>query len=224
MTSASELPSPQEKSTGGSRRFILLAVAGVVLGLLAGWLTIQFLTGRLNLGPYEYHGIVLPDPLPKDDFTLTADNGDLVRLSDFRGKLVVLYFGYTYCPDVCPTTMSALAQALDELRSDEKEQIQVLLVSVDPGRDTPELLADYLSHFDPSFIGLVGSEEEIAAAAEAFDVFYQKGPGSVDSGYLVDHTATISVLDEDGELRLLFPFATTSENMAADLRHLLKEE
>lgn len=224
VTSTSELPTPQERPTQGNRRFVWLAVAGVALGLLAGWLTIQLLTGKLTIGPYEYRGIALPDPAPRDDFTLTAGNGDRVRLSDFRGKIVVLYYGYTYCPDVCPTTMSALAQALDELKSDEKEQIQVLMVSVDPGRDTPEVLADYLSHFDPLFVGLVGTEEEIAAAAEAFDIFYQQGPGSVESGYLVDHTATVSVLDKDGRLRLLFPFATPAEDMADDLRHLLREE
>jgi len=224
MTSTSELPSSQKESTTGNRRVVWLAVAGVALGLLAGWLTIQFLTGQLRIGPYTYQGIFLPESMLRDDFTLTAGDGSRVSLSDFRGKVVPIYFGYTYCPDICPTTMSALAKALDQLSPEEREQIQVLMVSVDPARDTPEVLADYLSHFDPSFIGLVGTDEEIATAAESFDVFYQKGPGSIDSGYLVDHTATVSVLDEEGRLRLLFPFDTEPEAMAADLAHLLTEE
>ena len=98
------------------------------------------------------------------------------------------------------------------------------MVSVDPERDTPQVLADYLGHFDPSFLGLTGTEKEISAAAEPFGIFYQKGPGTVESGYLVDHTATVSVLDKEGRLRLLFPFATPAEDIAADLRHMLREE
>ena len=110
------------------------------------------------------------------------------------------------------------------MKQPEKEQIQVLMITVDPERDTAEALADYLPHFDPSFLGLVGTEQELAAAAESFGVFYQKGPGSVESGYLVDHTATVSVLDKEGQLRLLFPFGTPAEDIAADLGHLLKDK
>lgn len=223
MTSTSDLPASQKGAAGGNRRLLILAGAGLLVGLLAGWLTIGFLTGDLNLGPYEYRGIVIPSPEAPGDFVLTAHDGSMVHLNDFRDKFVLLYFGYTYCPDVCPTTLSTLAQALDELKPADREQVQVLMVSVDPERDTPQVLADYLAHFDPSFIGLAGTEEEIAAAAESLGVFYQKGPGSIESGYLVDHTATVSVLDKDGRLRLLFPFATPAEDIAADLRHLVNE-
>jgi len=136
---------------------------------------------------------------------------------------VVLYFGYTYCPDVCPTTLSTLRQALAELEPEEKTQVQVLMVTVDPARDSAQVLADYLSHFDPSFLGLTGTEEEIAAATEAASIFYQKEPGSVESGYLVDHTATVSVLDKQGRLRLLYSFGTPAEDIASDLEHLLDD-
>lgn len=224
MTSNSEPPAAPKKTSGGNRRLILLAVAGVLIGLLGGWLTIQIATGKLNFGPYEYRGIVMPDSEPVIDFTLTAHNDDNVHLSDLRDQIVLLYFGYTYCPDVCPTTLASLAQALDELKQEEKEQIQVVMVSVDPERDTPKTLEEYLTHFDPSFLGLTGTEQELATAAESFGIFYQKGPGSVESGYLVDHTATVSVLDKDGRLRLLFPFGTPPEDIAADLQHLLKDE
>lgn len=224
MTSTSDIPADQEEATSGKRRLLVLAIAGVLIGLLAGWLTIGFLTGDLNFGPYEYRGIVMPAPAAPGDFALTAQDGNDVRLSDFRDNIVLIYFGYTYCPDVCPTTLSTFAQTLDELKPEEKERVQLLMVSVDPERDTPQVLADYLGHFDPSFLGLTGTEKEISAAAEPFGIFYQKGPGTVESGYLVDHTATVSVLDKEGRLRLLFPFATPAEDIAADLRHMLREE
>lgn len=223
MTSSSNIPAHQEKAAGGNRRLLVLAMAGLLVGLLAGWLTIGFLTGDLNFGPYEYRGILLPSPRSTSDFSLTAQDGNDARLSDFRDKIVLIYFGYTYCPDICPTTLSTYALALEELKSEEKEQVQLLMVSVDPERDTPQVLADYLDHFDPSFLGLTGTEEEISAAAEPFGVFYQKGPGTIESGYLVDHTATVSVLDKEGRLRLLFPFDTPAEDIAADLRHMLSE-
>lgn len=224
MTSASEAPPSQEKAIGSNRRLILLAIGGALVGLLAGWLTIQFMTGSWRLGPYEYRGIRLPEGEQVSDFSLTTHHGEEARLSDFRGQVAILYFGYTYCPDVCPTTLSTLAEAMDELSPADREQVQVVMVSVDPERDTPEVLADYLAHFDPAFLGLTGTQEEIARAAEAFGIYYQKSEGSPASGYLVDHTATVSVLDKDGRLQLLFPFETPAEDIAADLQHLIREE
>ena len=224
MTSTSELPNAKETATTGNRRLIILAIAGVLVGLLVGWLTIGLITGNLPFGPYAYRGIVLPSPEPLGDFTLTTHNGDKASLSDFGEEIVLLYFGYTYCPDVCPTTLATLGQALDALKPAEREQVQVLMVSVDPERDTPQVLADYLSHFDPTFLGLTGTEEEINRATEVAGVYYQKGPGSVEAGYMVDHTATVSVLDRQGRLRLLYSFGTPAEDIAADLRHLIREE
>jgi len=219
-----ETSTMQKNSPGSGRRLVVLAIGGALLGLLAGWLTIQFVTGNWRIGAYEYHGIVLPTPESVTDFTLMTHAGEEVRLSDFREQLVVLYFGYTYCPDVCPATLSTLSLAMDELAPSEKEQIQILMVTVDPERDSPEVLADFLAHFDPTFLGLTGTDQEIAAATRAFGVFYQKGPGSAASGYLVDHTATVSVVDRAGQLRLLFPFGTSSDDIAADLKNLLDEK
>jgi protein SCO1/2 len=135
----------------------------------------------------------------------------------------VIYFGYTYCPDVCPTVLTTLSQALAEMKAADREQVQVVLVTVDPERDTPEVLADYLAHFDSSFVGLTGTADQIAQAAEAFGVYFNKGEGSAASGYVVDHTATVSVLDREGRLRLLFTFGTPAEDIAADLTQLLHE-
>jgi protein SCO1/2 len=193
------------------------------MGVLVGWLTIQFVTGNWQLGPYEYRGIAMPAPERVSDFSLTAQDGEPVRLSDFRGHIAVLYFGYTYCPDVCPTTLATLANALDDLKAADRDQVQVMLVTVDPERDSPEVLAGYLAHFDPAFIGLTGSAGEIAQAAEAFGIYYQKAEGSQATGYLVDHTATVSVLDREGRLRLLYSFGTPAEDIAADLKHLIHE-
>jgi protein SCO1/2 len=211
------------KPSGSSRRAILLAAGGVLAGLLFGWLTIQFATGNWRFGPYEYHGIVWPTAETVDDFTLTTQHSEETQLSDFREKFAVIYFGYTYCPDVCPTVLTTLSQALAEMKAADREQVQVVLVTVDPERDTPEVLADYLAHFDSSFVGLTGTADQIAQAAEAFGVYFNKGEGSAASGYVVDHTATVSVLDREGRLRLLFTFGTPAEDIAADLTQLLHE-
>jgi protein SCO1/2 len=148
-------------------------------------------------------------------------DGERVELATLRGKYLVLYFGYTFCPDVCPTTLNDLAKAL-EILGEDAEQVQVAMITVDPERDTPEHLRRYLTSFDPSFIGFTGTPEEIAAVATAYGIFYEKHEGSAATGYLVDHTATVSVIDPDGYLRMLFPFGTSSEEIAADLQTFLR--
>lgn len=170
--------------------------------------------------PYQYHGLLLDSPTTAPDVTLTDHNGQPVSLSDFRDQLVVLYFGYTFCPDVCPTTLGTVAQALEKLGA-KAEDVQLVMISVDPERDTPPVLASYLSNFNPSFVGLTGTPEEIASAATPFGVFYEKHEGSAATGYLVDHTASLMVLDRDGRLRLVLPFGTPAEDIAEDLEHLM---
>jgi protein SCO1/2 len=167
--------------------------------------------------------VVINSTEPLDDFTLTASTGEEVRLSDFRDRITLLYYGYTYCPDICPATLAALSDAMERLDPGEREQVQVLMISVDPERDTPELLSKYLAHFDPSFLGLTGTVSEIATAAKSAGIYYQKREGTVDTGYLVDHTATVVALDKDGRIRLTYAFNTPGEEIAADLHQLLKE-
>ncbi len=191
----------------------------VVLGAVGAIVAIVALVALLR--PYRYHGLVLEADKPAADFELIAHTGQRVRLSDFRGKLVVLYFGYTFCPDVCPTSLSTLARAMKRL-GPKADQVQVLMVTVDPERDTPEQLATYMGYFDPRFIGLTGTEDEIAAVAAPFGVYYQRHAGSSASSYLVDHTATLIVLDTAGRTRLVLPFGVSAEDVAADLAHLLK--
>ena len=191
---------------------IVLAAAGFVLIVALA---------TMLLRPYRFHGMELSTPQPAKDFTLTGPGGKPVKLSDFQGKLVVLYFGYTYCPDVCPTTLADLAQALQKLGK-KADQVQVVMVTVDPDRDTPEHLAEYVSFFNPTFVGLSGAPDQIAAAAAAYGIYYHKNEGTPASGYTVDHTATITVLDKEGRLKLLWPFGTQSDGMAADLAQMLR--
>ena len=212
----------QRNSKVKSRITLLAAIIlGLSVGLLLGLITIRLIRGDLSFSSAKFHGVELPTPQPVADFTLTAHTGQEASLSDFRDQIALVYFGYTYCPDVCPGTLAELAGAMDSLDSQDKESVQVLMVTVDPARDTPEVLADYLGHFDPSFLGLTGSEAEIAAAAEDIGVFFQKQPGTTVSGYLVDHTASIFVVDRDGNIKLIFKFGTPAEDIAADLKRLL---
>ncbi|MDP2821294.1 MAG: SCO family protein [Sulfuritalea sp.] len=154
------------------------------------------------------------------DFSLADHNGQPRRLGDFKGKAVVLFFGYTQCPDVCPTTLSTMREAMALLGEDAK-RVQVLFVSVDPARDTPQLLAQYVPAFHPSFIGLYADEKTIAAVAKDFKVFYAKQPGATPGSYSVDHTTGSYTFDPQGKLRLLLRHGETPANVAADLKLLL---
>jgi len=153
------------------------------------------------------------------DFTLTDHTGKTRTLADFRGKVLVVFFGYTYCPDVCPTTLADLKIAKDQLGRDGA-RLQVVFVTVDPDRDTRELLANYVSAFDPSFIGLYGDVAATARVAKEFKVFYQKVAGKTPGNYTVDHTAGSYVFDSQGRLRLLVRPGNVP-NLVADLKTLL---
>ncbi len=172
------------------------------------------------LRPHTFHGTVIQSPEPAPDFTLTAASGP-VTLSNFRGKVVLLYFGYTFCPDVCPTTLANAGRAL-RLLGDQADEVQLIMVSVDPERDTPEKLEEYVKHFDPSFIGVTGTPEEVARVAALYGIYYEKSEESVATGYLVNHTATLMVVDREGRLKLVFPFGVTAEEIADDLHYILR--
>jgi protein SCO1/2 len=153
-------------------------------------------------------------------FALTDHNGKPRTLADFRGKVVVLFFGYTQCPDVCPTTMAELANVMQQLGPQAK-QVQVLFVTLDPERDTPALLAQYVPAFDQRFLGLYGDAAATAKVAKEFKVFYSKVPGATPGSYTIDHTAGSYVFDREGRLRL---FVRNGQNPAAlvhDIRLLL---
>ncbi|MBB6136075.1 protein SCO1/2 [Massilia aurea] len=153
-------------------------------------------------------------------FTLTDHTGKVRTLEDFRGKIVVMFFGYTQCPDVCPTTMAEMATVLKEL-GPSADEVQVLFVTVDPERDTQELLSHYVPAFDKRFIGLYGDAAATAKVAKEFKVFYAKAPGADASSYTVDHTAGSFVFDKQGQLRLFVRHGQGPGLIAHDLRQLL---
>ncbi|MDN7736304.1 MULTISPECIES: SCO family protein [Burkholderia] len=136
------------------------------------------------------------------DFSLPDSSGKLRTLADFKGRAVVLFFGYTHCPDVCPTTLAELAQAMQQL-GPEAKRVQVLLVTVDPERDTAPLLAQYVAAFDPSFIALRPADDaQLRQVAKDFRIYYAKAAGKTPGSYTMDHTAASYVFDPDGKLRL----------------------
>lgn len=195
------------------------SLIAVFLGLLL--LSAVACGGGLT-GPPELNGTEYSEPRETPQVTLQNAGGESISLQEFRGKVVPIYFGYTFCPDVCPLTMANLARIQREI-DDGGEQIQALMITVDPQRDTPTVVQQYVESFHPTFIGLSGTEEQIAAAAEPFGVFYEAAEGSAATGYLVDHTARIFVLDKSGELRVTYAFDTPVEDIAADMRTLLAE-
>ena len=154
------------------------------------------------------------------DFTLVDHNGKPRSLADFRGKVVVLFFGFTQCPDVCPTTLAEMAAVMQELGERAKE-VQVLLVTLDPERDSQALLAEYVPAFHPSFLGLRGDSEATAAVAKEFKVFFAKAPGKDAGSYSIDHTAASFVFDKDGKVRLYVRPGQGPKAIAADIRQLL---
>ena len=152
--------------------------------------------------------------------TLTDHAGKLRHLTDFKGKVIALFFGYTHCPDVCPTTMFDLKQAM-KLLGKRSDEVQVLFVTVDPERDTQEVLAQFVPSFDPRFIGLRGSAQETKGTLANFKVFYAKVAGSSKNDYTVDHSTGIFVFDKAGKIRLYMSYGEKSADMASDIGKLL---
>jgi protein SCO1/2 len=170
----------------------------------------------------EFAGQELVPPSPAMDFSLKSADGAEFRLSHQRGKIVLLSFGYTFCPDVCPTTLVELSQVRARLGETAK-RVQVAFITLDPERDTAERLRLYTTAFDPSFIGLTGSETQLAEVRQAYGVIAEK---QVVSGttvaYLIAHSAYTYVIDPEGRLRLLFPFGLSVEEMTDDIKQLLR--
>jgi protein SCO1/2 len=154
------------------------------------------------------------------DFALTDHTGKPRTLADFKGKVVVMFFGYTQCPDVCPTTMAEMASVMKEL-GPQADQVQVLFVTVDPERDTPALLAQYVPAFDPRFLGLYGDAAATARVAKEFKVFYAKVPGKTPGSYSMDHTAGSYVFDRNGKIRLFLRHGQGAAPITHDLKQLL---
>ncbi|MEI6290328.1 MAG: SCO family protein [Chloroflexota bacterium] len=167
----------------------------------------------------SFKGSVIEPPKAMPDFTLNSVKGP-VSLHEFKNKIVVLYFGYTSCPDVCPATLSELRQALARLGSDA-DKVQVIFISVDWKRDTAEKMDSYVQAFRPDFIGLSGSESQIDAVTKDFGIYYKINQADKNGYFSVDHTAGMMVLNRQGELVLTWPFGVSSDDILDDLNLLL---
>jgi len=154
------------------------------------------------------------------DLSLTDFNGKPRTLQDFKGKVLVVFFGFVQCPDVCPTALAEFKQVKNQLGQDG-ERLQVVFVTVDPERDTPEILREYVTQFDPSFLGLRGDADATARVAKSFKVFYAKVPGKEPGSYTMDHTAGVYIYDPEGHLRLFARHNTGAEALTSDIRQLL---
>lgn len=156
------------------------------------------------------------------DFQLTDHNGQARTLKDFKGKIVVVFFGYTQCPDVCPTTLAELAEVKRSLGADGA-RLQGVFVTVDPERDTPEVLKAYMGNFDPAFVALRGTPEQLVAVAKDYKVYYKKVEGKTPTSYTMDHSAGSFIYDTQGRLRLYTRYGSGAQALADDVRLLLKQ-
>ena len=153
-------------------------------------------------------------------FNLVDTEGKPRTLADFKGKVVVVFFGFAQCPDVCPTTLADMAEVRKRLGRDG-ERVQVVFITVDPARDTPQVLSAYMRNFDPSFVALTGSAEQIEKTTKDFKVFFAKVPGKTATTYSIDHTAASYVFDRDGNLRLFVRYGQPVDAVTADIKRLL---
>lgn len=203
--------------TPSGRRQFVARCAG--LALLGPALVACDRSGAPSQGS-RFRGIDITGAPYGRDFSLTDFHGRARHLADYRGKVVMLYFGFVQCPDVCPTALTRAANVIQRLGRDAA-QLQLLFVTVDPERDTPSMLREYLAAFDPSFVALTGSAEQIKTAADEFRVFYKKVPTG--SSYTMDHTALSYLFDQQGRLRVALRHEQTADDYTADVKALLAE-
>jgi protein SCO1/2 len=186
------------------------------------WLMGLLLIGLLSACAHQFSGVA-PNPIDlAPDFALTDENGQPFELSDLRGKWILLAYGYTHCPDVCPLTLSHLRDVKKAI-DPNGEEVQVVFVTIDPERDTPDIMHKYVGHFDKQFPqkfkGLSGTPDEIAAAAKPYNVKYEKKETGSADGYSMAHTAEVYLIDPKFNWRMTFPFSVKAEEIAADLQY-----
>jgi protein SCO1/2 len=197
--------------TSRSARIVLVSAA-FLAGLLLCFSLVLLVSGRLS-GPGAPQTAAIGGP-----FRLTDQEGRTVTEQNLKGRPFLVFFGFTHCPEICPTTLFEMSEILRKLGPDA-ERVRVLFITVDPERDTPAALKDYLSSFDPHMLGLTGDAESIAAVAKAYRAYYKKVP--IEQGYTMDHTAIIYLMDKEGRFVSPFSLKRTTDAAAADLRRHL---
>ena len=212
--------SPRRGATRRTRQAVGFALCGALAGLLA-WLALVWQPNQVAPAATPLTGSA--DRLPAGgDFTLTSPDGPL-SLSDYRGRVVVVYFGYTFCPDVCPTSLTLLGQALAMLDADELARVASLMISLDPERDTADVLKIYAPFFHPTIVGLTGTPQQIAAVAAQYGVRYMKQKPNADGLYAVDHSAFTYVVAPDGKLAAQLAHGSAPEEIVRTLRAQLAQ-
>ncbi len=185
----------------------LLGVWIAVLAGVAGWVAWDAVHGN--------------QPAIGGNFTLVDQNGKTVTNDSLKGRPTLIYFGYTYCPDVCPTSLLLMETAMEKLGPDALKKVNLVFITVDPERDTQQLMKGYVENFGPTLIGLTGTQEQVAQAARAFRVYYQKVPGKDGAPYLMDHSSIVYLLDRNGRFVTHFTHEAKAEAIAAGVQRLL---
>jgi protein SCO1 len=206
-------------AVGGRRPF--LSGAGSLLSLAAVGAFPGLLTGCDGTPPPVFHSIDVTGAAFGQGFELTDFNGERRTLADYRGKVVALFFGFTQCPDACPAALAKLAEVSEELGADAA-RLQVVFITMDPERDTAELLKNYVPAFHPTFVGLRGSPEQIAATAKAYKAYYSKVAGKTPESYTIDHSTFTYLYDPEGRLRLMARHEITPAQLSSDIRRLMR--
>jgi protein SCO1 len=194
---------------------IVFSVIGAAIGLalvLTAW--------RLSQSNYRYQGVMIDPPVAAADFTLTDQNGNAFRLSEQRGKTALIFFGFTNCTDICPVTLSQFKQIKQQLGK-KADKLEFIFVTVDPERDSPGTIKQYLANFDPAFIGLSGSSEAMQQVWQDYGVYVEKGPVDGQGNYEVDHPSRVYLVDAQGNWRATYPFGMETGQIAGDLAHVI---
>ena len=189
--------------------------------LIMGWLCLLFACQPAS-APNDFLATDISYTHLGNRLSLTDHTGRPRTLADFNGKVIALFFGYTHCPDVCPTTMSDMKKVMKQL-GEQSDQLQVLFVTLDPERDTQQVLSQYVPGFDPRFVGLTGSNAAIATTVNDFKIFSNKVSNHGHSGYTIDHSAGIYIFDQHGKIRLYVNYGTKPTDIANDIKKLLKQ-
>jgi protein SCO1/2 len=195
----------------------------IVGGLIA--LVVLAIAGAETLLPaYKFRGSAIDPPVPATDFSLRDQNGQAFQLSDQRGNIVLMFFGYTNCPDICPVTLAQFKQARAQL-SHQADRVRFVFITVDPERDTAEKIKTYLGAIDPAIIGLGGSQAELEQVWRAFGVYRQKQPGQSQDDYadLLEHSSRVYLVDTQGNLHVTYPFGLVPDDVVQDVQYLLRK-
>lgn len=207
----------QNKSwLAGKLGYVFLFLGAILTGVL-----IVMVVGP-QIRPYQFKGSKIDPPAPAADFSLVNQHGEIYTLGEARGKVVLLFFGYTHCPDICPTTLAEFKQVREEL-GERAEEVDFLFITIDPERDTSERLAQYMPVFGDWLHGLTGTMDDLQPVYQKYGVVRNKVESDSAAGYLMEHSTRTYVIDRNGRIRATYLFGTTTDSMVQDTLYLLRE-